>query len=131
MHHLEASIGMELYSTSTPGVGGRLKVRFEDFIVEEITTDGRLIIVKEWSDETPVPQIPEKKSKFIRFDVQKMGLSTMDVATILAAELGLPQHLVTYAGLKDKRAITAQQMAVPFKSAERLVSTRLSRIEIR
>ncbi|MFW9801381.1 MAG: tRNA pseudouridine(13) synthase TruD [Candidatus Thorarchaeota archaeon] len=130
-HHLEASIGMELYSTNTPGVGGRLKVRFEDFIVEEITNDGRLVIVKEWSDETPVPQIPEKKSKFIRFDMQKMGLSTMDVATILAAELGLPQHLVTYAGLKDKRAITAQQMAVPFRSAERLVSTRLSRIEIR
>ena len=130
-HHLEASIGMELYSTSTPGVGGKLKARFEDFIVEEITTDGRLVTVKDWSDEAPAPQIPEEKSKFIRFDMQKMGLSTIDVATILAAELGLPQHLVTYAGLKDKRAITAQQMAIPFKSAEQLVNARLSRIEIR
>ncbi|MFW9886627.1 MAG: tRNA pseudouridine(13) synthase TruD [Candidatus Thorarchaeota archaeon] len=129
-HHLEASIGMELYSTSSPGVGGKLKGRFEDFIVEEITNDGRLVKVKEWSDEDPVLQIPEKRSRFIRFDMQKMGLSTIDVATILAAELGLPQHLVTYAGLKDKRAITAQQMAVPFKSVERLVNARLSRIEI-
>ena len=129
-HHLEASIGMELYSTSTAGVGGRLKDRFEDFIVEEITNDGRLVTVKDWSDEAPALQIPEKKSKFIRFDAQKMGLSTIDVATILAAELGLPQHLVTYAGLKDKRAITAQQMAVPFRSAERLANARLSRIEI-
>ncbi|MHA1924440.1 MAG: tRNA pseudouridine(13) synthase TruD [Candidatus Thorarchaeota archaeon] len=130
-HPLEASIGMELYSTSTPGVGGRLKVRFEDFIVEEITADRRLVSVKEWSDKTPRLQIPEEKSKFIQFDAQKMGLSTIDIATIIAAELGLPQHLVTYAGLKDKRAITAQQMAVPFKSAERLVNAKLSRIQIR
>ena len=130
-HPLEASIGMELYSTSTPGVGGRLKVRFEDFVVEEITSDGRLVQVREWSDELSGLQIPKEKSKFVQFDAQKMGLSTIDVATIIAAELGLPQHLVTYAGLKDKRAITAQQMAVPFKSAERLVNANLSRIEIR
>jgi tRNA pseudouridine13 synthase len=122
---------MELYSTSTSGVGGKLKVRFEDFIVEEITSDGRLVSIKEWSDEAHSPQIPEEKSKFIQFDVQKMGLSTIDAATIIASELSLPQHLVTYAGLKDKRAITAQQMAVPFRSAERLVNANLSRIEIR
>jgi tRNA pseudouridine13 synthase len=122
---------MELYSTSTPGVGGRLKVRFEDFIVEEITTDRRIVSVQEWSDKTPRLKIPEEKSKFIQFDAQKMGLSTFDIAAIIAAELGLPQHLVTYAGLKDKRAITAQQMAVPFRSAERLVNAQLSRIKIR
>jgi tRNA pseudouridine13 synthase len=121
---------MELYSTSTPGVGGRLKVRFEDFIVEEITADRRLVSVQEWSDKTPKLQISEEKSKFIQFDAQKMGLSTIDIATIIAAELGLPQHLVTYAGLKDKRAITTQQMSVPFKSAERLVNANLSRIQI-
>ncbi|MGD9381786.1 MAG: tRNA pseudouridine(13) synthase TruD [Candidatus Thorarchaeota archaeon] len=129
-HPLEASIGMELYSTSTPGAGGKLKVRFEDFIVEEITPDRRLVSIQEWSDETLELKIPEEKSKFIRFDVQKMGLSTIDVATIIAAELRLPQHLVTYAGLKDKRAITAQQMSVPFKSAELLANAQLSRIQI-
>ena len=62
-HPLEASIGMELYSTSTPGVGGRLKVRFEDFIVEEITTDRRIVSVQEWSDKTPRLKIPEEKSQ--------------------------------------------------------------------
>ncbi len=129
-HPLEASIGMELYSTNTPGAGGRLKVRFEDFIVEEITTDRRLISIQEWSEKRLDLKIPEEKSKFIGFDAQKMGLSTIDIATIIAAELGLPQHLVTYAGLKDKRAITAQQMSVPFRSAERLVNAELSRIQI-
>jgi tRNA pseudouridine13 synthase len=130
IYPLETSIGMELYSTDTPGVGGRLKVRFEDFIVEEITTDRRMLSVQDWNDKTPELQIPKEKAKFIRFDAQKMGLTTIDVATIIAAELGLPQHLVTYAGLKDKRAISIQQMSVPFKSAERLVNAELSRIQI-
>jgi tRNA pseudouridine13 synthase len=121
---------MALYSTNTPGVGGKLKVRFEDFVVEEITTEKRFLAIQEWHEKPPELQIPEEKSKFIRFDTQKMGLSTIDVATIIAAELGLPQHLVTYAGLKDKRAITTQQMSVPFKSAERLMNAKLSRIQI-
>ncbi|MHA2313606.1 MAG: tRNA pseudouridine(13) synthase TruD, partial [Candidatus Thorarchaeota archaeon] len=129
-HPLETSIGMELYSTTTPGVRGKLKVRFEDFIVEEITTEKRFLSIQEWHEKSPELQIPTDKSKFIRFDAQKMGLSTIDIATIIASELSLPQHLVTYAGLKDKRAITTQQMSVPFKYAERLVNAKLSRIQI-
>jgi tRNA pseudouridine13 synthase len=121
---------MELYSTTTPGVRGKLKVRFEDFIVEEITTEKRFLSIQEWHEKSPELQIPTDKSKFIRFDAQKMGLSTIDIATIIASELSLPQHLVTYAGLKDKRAITTQQMSVPFKYAERLVNAKLSRIQI-
>ena len=38
-NHLESSLGMEMYSTSSPGIGGRLKDRFENFLVEEITPE--------------------------------------------------------------------------------------------
>ena len=36
-HPLEKALGMELYSTDFPGIDGRLKIRFEDFVVEEIS----------------------------------------------------------------------------------------------
>ncbi|MHA2026329.1 MAG: tRNA pseudouridine(13) synthase TruD [Candidatus Thorarchaeota archaeon] len=38
-HPLEQSLGMELYSTESKGIGGKLKERFEDFVVQEITPD--------------------------------------------------------------------------------------------
>jgi tRNA pseudouridine13 synthase len=60
-----------------------------------------------------------------------MGLATMDVATILAAFLKVSRNYVTYAGLKDKRAITVQTMSVPAKAAESLPSIELSRIVVR
>jgi tRNA pseudouridine13 synthase len=60
-----------------------------------------------------------------------MGLSTMDVARILAASLKVSRNLVTYAGLKDKRAITVQAMSAPTRAMEYLPTLELSRISIR
>jgi len=60
-----------------------------------------------------------------------MGLSTMDVSTIIASSLKLPRNLVGYAGLKDKRAVTIQRMSAPIRAAIGLGSLELSNIEIR
>ena len=118
-HPLEKALGMELYSTDFPGIGGRLKIRFEDFVVEEISADQTALGVQDWSEATEKPQTPEGESnRFVTFTVQKMGLSTMDVANIIAASLRISRTHVTYAGLKDKRAITTQSMSVPSKSVE-------------
>lgn len=131
-HPLEKALGMELYSTDFPGIDGRLKIRFEDFVVEEISADQTALDVQDWSESTETPQIAAGESnRFVTFTVQKMGLSTMDVANIIAATLKISRTHVTYAGLKDKRAITAQSMSVPSKSVESLLTMELSRIEIR
>jgi tRNA(Glu) U13 pseudouridine synthase TruD len=37
---LEESLGMEIYSTNSPGIGGKIKQNVDDFIVEEILVDG-------------------------------------------------------------------------------------------
>ncbi|MBY8997476.1 MAG: tRNA pseudouridine(13) synthase TruD [Candidatus Thorarchaeota archaeon] len=131
-HPLEKALGMELYSTDFPGIGGRLKIRFEDFVVEEISADRKALVVHDWSESTETPQTAKGESnRFATFTVQKMGLSTMDVANIIAATLKISRTHVTYAGLKDKRAITAQSMSVPSKSVESLLKLELSRIAIR
>jgi len=131
-HPLESKIGMELYATNFDGFEGRLKTRYEDFLVEEITTDQEILHFKEWTQKPcGEPDLHRGKTKFVTFTVQKMGLSTMDVSTIIASSLKLPRNLVGYAGLKDKRAVTVQRMAAPIRAASGLGSLNLSNIEIR
>ncbi len=131
-HPLEKALGMELYTTDFPGIGGKLKTRFEDFVVEEITEEQTPLSVQDWPDSTERPRdIVGEPNRFATFTVQKMGLSTMDVATILAATLKISRNYVTYAGLKDKRAITTQSMSVPSKAVDSLLAIELSRIAIR
>lgn len=131
-HPLEKALGMELYSTDFPGIGGRLKIRFEDFVVEEISADQTALGVQDWSESKETPQtVKGESNRFVTFSVQKMGLSTMDVAHIIAATLKISRNNVTYAGLKDKRAITIQSMSIPSKSVEALLTLELSRIVMR
>jgi len=131
-HPLEKTLGMELYSTDFPGIEGKLKTRFEDFVVEEILADGTILCMHEWSELNEIPLTVEGKSdRYVTFTLQKMGLSTMGVANILASSLRISRNHITYAGLKDKRAITVQSMSVPAKVAESLLTLRLSRINIR
>jgi tRNA pseudouridine13 synthase len=129
---LENALGMELYSTDFPGLGGKLKTRFEDFLVEEISIDRQTINVHEWSESVETFRMVEGNSdRFVTFTVQKMGLSTMDVANILASSLKISRNYVSYAGLKDKRAITTQLMSVPSRAVDLLRSVELSRVDIR
>lgn len=133
---LERSIGMELYSTTTKGIEGTIKTRFEDFIVEEITPDGTILDVDRTLIDTVTPSPTEilgieRKARFVHMTVQKMGLNTMDVANLLASLLHLPRHLISYAGLKDRRAVTVQRMSVPKGALSLFAELELSRIWIR
>ncbi|RDE17384.1 MAG: tRNA pseudouridine(13) synthase TruD [Candidatus Thorarchaeota archaeon] len=135
-HPLEQRVGMEFYCTDSPGLGGRLRERFEDFIVEEITPEGSVLSLGDWSSE-PVSEaqlaasVTGERSKYVKFTLQKMGLSTLDAAGIISAALKIPRYLVTYAGLKDKRAMTVQAMSVSRQASVALGGLRLSRIVLR
>ncbi|TFG32223.1 tRNA pseudouridine(13) synthase TruD [Candidatus Thorarchaeota archaeon] len=129
---IEKNLGMELYSTDCQGIGGKLKTRFEDFVVEEIIPDRTVLTFQDWKGtESTYLDISGERNRFITFSIQKMGISTMAVSRILASSLGLPRNLITYAGLKDKRAVTVQRMSAPSKVATKLGGLELSRIEIR
>jgi len=128
-HPLEVDLGMEFYSTQNPALGGRLKNSVEDFIVEEITTDRIRLQIEPFTQASSLEPSGER-DRFITMNVQKSGLTTMDVTIILASELKLPRQMVTYAGLKDKRAITVQRMSVPSRVNQLLQSLKLNRIHL-
>lgn len=77
------------------GLGGYLKARPEDFLVDEI----------------PLYH-PCGSGEHIYMLVQKRGLSTMEMVRIVARHFGVSRAAVGYAGLKDKAAITRQVVSV-------------------
>jgi tRNA pseudouridine13 synthase len=126
---------MELYSTEYGGTGGIIKQRFEDFIVEEIDPSGEIALAKIPQDEPFIKKDEpvsgeRRKARFVHFTVQKLGMNTMDVASLLYSSLKVSRNLVTYAGLKDKRALTAQRFSAPVKSVDTLRELELQRMWI-
>lgn len=104
-----------LATPDLPGVGGRLRARDEDFLV----------------DEMPLYQ-PSGEGDFIYLFVEKQRLSTMDAVRILARHFGVETSAVSYAGMKDKYAITRQHFSIDAKDRplESVPSMRDDRLRI-
>jgi tRNA pseudouridine13 synthase len=90
------------------GMGGQLRSEPEDFQVVELPA---------------YPACGEGEHLFVR--VQKTELSTPEVAQLLAKTLRIAEREVSYAGLKDRRAIACQLFCVPSR-----VEALVPRIEI-
>lgn len=84
------------YLTSdVPGVGGVLKVRPEDFLVEEIPS-----------------YEPCGSGEHLYLWIQKINMSTMHVVRILADHFEVRRDAVGFAGLKDRMAVTTQLFSI-------------------
>lgn len=93
---LENVIGVEGYSSSTEGFGGKIKQKPEDFIVEEIPVD-----------------LPEKeKGKYTIVKIRLKDWDTNKFLIYLARDLRISKKRITYAGTKDKAGITTQYFCV-------------------
>lgn len=78
-----------------PGVGGTLRARPEDFLVEEI----------------PAYE-PCGSGEHLYLFIQKRDLSTGHMIRLLAEHFGVRRNDVGVAGLKDKRAVTLQLVSI-------------------
>ena len=91
-HSLPAS---QHLTDDLPGIGGVIKDRPEDFVVEELPL---------------YPPSGEGGHTF--FGVRKTGLSTFRAVDKIARALGISPRRIGYAGLKDAQAITWQILSV-------------------
>jgi len=98
-----------------PPLGGWIKERPEDFLV----------------DEQPAYQ-PSGEGEHLYLFIEKRGVSTLRAARILAQHFGVHERAVGYAGLKDKQAITRQVFSVhiPGKRLEEFPSLQHERMGI-
>lgn len=102
-------------ATSTlPGIGGRIRMRNEDFVVDEVAAyppDGR-------------------EGRHLMVRVRKRGMSTPDLIRNLAHGLRIESRDVGCAGRKDRDAVTTQWLTVPFETASALERLDIKGVEI-
>jgi tRNA pseudouridine13 synthase len=89
---VEKSIGLTTFYTDQPGVGGILRYTPEDFIVEEL----------------PEPFPDDPKGRFLLVNVTAKNWETNDLIREFANKLHISKKRISFAGTKDKRAVTSQ-----------------------
>ncbi len=96
-----------------PGTGGRIKVEYEDFQVEEIPL-----------------YAPCGQGEHTFFEIEKRGLSTLRAVEEIARALRVRPALIGFAGLKDAHAVTRQVLSVEHVPPERVLALELPGIRV-
>lgn len=100
-HPLEQTVGMAYYVSDVPGIGGSIRHRPEDFQVREI----------ESIDPEPIAADPAAYPHLI-VRVTLHEWDTNEFVSRLATELGISRERISWAGTKDKRAVTTQLFSI-------------------
>lgn len=119
---------MAVFSTRAKGIGGQIKRRYTDFVVEEVRPDGRVCeatrFVEEGTHESVKVKVPERKPGFehLHLDLEKINRDTNFALRQLSRYLQCSRKRIGYAGMKDKRAVTCQRISLFQPEVERLQS---------
>ncbi|NOZ82763.1 MAG: tRNA pseudouridine(13) synthase TruD [Euryarchaeota archaeon] len=112
-YELDNLLGMRCFISDTPGIGGRLRQRVEDFVVRErfeVCDDG--------------------EGEYLHFIMEKYNWDTIRAIMELSRRLGVSSRRFGYAGTKDKRAYTVQRVSARGVSEERLRSLSIPGIKL-
>lgn len=101
------------FLTDGPAIGGRLKVRPEDFVVEEIPS-----------------YEPCGEGEHLYLGIQKVGVSHGELLTVLQRHFGVTLREIGYAGMKDKRAVTRQVVSLHLRDEPRDMDIPHDRISV-
>jgi len=100
-HPHEASVGIAYYVSDTDGIGGRLRDAPEDFRVDEI----------EAVECEPIDADPGAYPHVV-VRATLRGWATSDFAGRVANRLGMSRERITWAGTKDRDAVTTQLFSI-------------------
>ncbi len=106
----EREIGILWYLTDTPGSGGRIKEYPEDFVVEEEGVLGRARVCVLLGGKARTK--PEGSGEHLWVVLEKRDWDTIDVLRRIARGLRISIKRISFAGTKDKRAITGQWISL-------------------
>jgi len=112
------------YLSTSPGIGGEIKRSPLDFKVEEITPDGTILELYKTIER------PDSGSKYTHFVLQKKDWSTSSALKRISKALHVGQKRFSYAGTKDKVAVTTQRVSVFEVPKEKLNSLALMDLQV-
>jgi tRNA pseudouridine13 synthase len=124
----ETGLGMEVYKSQTPGIGGSLKQLPEDFLVEEITPEGRVLELDK--DSVSGDKTWDVNRRSLHATMQKYNWDTMRALKEISRELHVSNKRIGFAGTKDKRALTTQRISIWDKKIEDLEQVRIKDIAL-
>ncbi|MCI4358405.1 MAG: tRNA pseudouridine(13) synthase TruD [Thermoplasmata archaeon] len=86
----ERDVGLGFYATNSPPVPGRIKATAEDFEVQEISSY----------------PLPDPRGQYAVLRVRSRDWEQHELAQRIASRLGLAPHAISWAGTKDRRAVS-------------------------
>lgn len=127
---VEKLVGIEHYlSSDYEGIGGIYKISHKDFIVKEITSTGHVLEIREDSESPPF--LKDSKDRYTTFNIVKVNQDAFQAFKELSYALKIPLENISYAGIKDKCAISVQEASIPGNHIEALKKIKLRDIYIR
>jgi len=111
--YIQTDYNIPYLTEHLPGVGGEIKVFWDDFFVEEI----------------PLYE-PCGRGDHLFIQIEKKGRATLDATAQIARALHIPPQQVGYAGLKDSWAVTRQWLSLEHVNAEQVENLDIPRIKI-
>jgi tRNA pseudouridine13 synthase len=122
---LEKEIGIEVYASQSPGIGGCIRQSPEDFVVEEVLVDGSKAKVKPSEAKHPTGI-----GRYLVCLLVKKGWDTLLTIGEIAKHLGIDRERIQIAGMKDANALTAQHISISRITPENLSKTRIESISL-
>ena len=110
----EKKLGIEVFFTDVPGIGGKLRSKPEDFRVFEVPREVRLTDV----------------GKYVILEVTSKNWETNHLVREVSKRLKISRKRIKFAGTKDRRAVTTQLFSIYYPEEE-LPEIKLKDVEIR
>ncbi|MEF8848793.1 MAG: tRNA pseudouridine(13) synthase TruD [Candidatus Thermoplasmatota archaeon] len=111
----EKKIGIDTFLTDTPGIGGKIKIKTEDFIVKER------------------PDFPkrEKNGRYTIVEITEKAWETNQLVKSLSNETHISRKRIKFAGTKDKKAKTIRFFSFQDVEPEQIEKISLKNVEIK
>ncbi|HKM50637.1 MAG TPA: tRNA pseudouridine(13) synthase TruD [Candidatus Bathyarchaeia archaeon] len=111
---LDNDLGLEYFASSIEGVGGKIRDQIEDFVVEELHEQTR--------------SVPD--GAYTHFTLEKRNWDTITAVREVARAARVSYKQFSFAGNKDRRAVTKQRVSAWRVEEQRLQNVRLPGIAL-
>jgi tRNA pseudouridine13 synthase len=127
---IDRLLGIGVYATETRGVGGVIRESVDDFVVEEVLVDGSKAEIEK-AVESRVLGASRSKQRYLLCVLVKRNWDTFIAIRNIAKQLGISQKQIHIAGIKDAKAVTAQNITIEHTSMEDITKVNVKDVEIR
>jgi tRNA pseudouridine13 synthase len=127
---IDKLLGIDVYATETPGIGGVIRQSADDFAVEEVLVDGSRAKIEKAAESQVLGASPSRR-RYLLCVLVKRNWDTFIAIKNIAKQLGISQNQISIAGIKDAKAVTAQHITIEHSSMEDISKINVKDIEIR